>query len=146
MSEPSRDDLERWDREHLWHPFTAMLDHVAGRLRFGRQPGVVQHGHVDRGVQRVQLAELSAVRHFDRLLKVGNTPPLGAGLEDSLLAVHRVGKLLAIGDRDPARLLAIHVLACLGRQDRRGRMPAIPRGNQHGVDVLAIQQFAKVTV
>ncbi len=31
MAEPSRDDLERWDRDHLWHPFTPMLDHVAGR-------------------------------------------------------------------------------------------------------------------
>jgi adenosylmethionine-8-amino-7-oxononanoate aminotransferase len=27
----TRDDLERWDRDHLWHPFTPMLDHVGGR-------------------------------------------------------------------------------------------------------------------
>lgn len=31
MTTPSRDDLERWDRDHLWHPFTPMLDHVNGR-------------------------------------------------------------------------------------------------------------------
>jgi adenosylmethionine-8-amino-7-oxononanoate aminotransferase len=31
MNAPSRADLERWDRDHLWHPFTPMLDHVAGR-------------------------------------------------------------------------------------------------------------------
>lgn len=25
--EPSRDDLERWDREHFWHPFTQMQEY-----------------------------------------------------------------------------------------------------------------------
>lgn len=39
MNETAREDLERWDREHLWHPFTPMLDHVAGR------PLIIEKAH-----------------------------------------------------------------------------------------------------
>ena len=95
---------------------------------------------------RVELAELPAVDQFHGLLEIGDAAALGAGLEDPLRAVDGVGQLLAGGDGDAARLLAIDVLAGFGGQDRGRRVPAVAGGDQHGVDVLAVEQFAEVAV
>jgi adenosylmethionine-8-amino-7-oxononanoate aminotransferase len=39
MSEPTRQQLEQWDREHVWHPFTPMQDYAAAR------PLIIQRAH-----------------------------------------------------------------------------------------------------
>ena len=52
-------------------------------------------------------------------LEIGDAAPLGAGLEDPAEVVHGVGQGLAIGDGQAAGLLAVDVLAGLGREDRR---------------------------
>jgi adenosylmethionine---8-amino-7-oxononanoate aminotransferase len=31
MTTPSREQLEQWDREHVWHPFTPMQEYAAGQ-------------------------------------------------------------------------------------------------------------------
>ena len=69
----------------------------------------------------------------------GSSPrsPLGAGLEDPLGLTDRVVQGLARPDGQAARLLAVDVLAGLGRQDRRRRVPAVAGGDHHRVDVGA---------
>ncbi len=73
-------------------------------------------------------------------------PPLRAGLEHAAGAAHRLGQRQALRDVLGARLFAVHVLAGLGRQTRRGGMPVRPRGDQHRVDVVAGQQVAQVAI
>ena len=64
----------------------------------------------------MDLAELPAVGQFDGRLEVGDAAPLRAGLEHAAGALHRVGQVLAVGDGQAAGLLAVDVLAGLGRQ------------------------------
>jgi adenosylmethionine-8-amino-7-oxononanoate aminotransferase len=37
--EPSREQLEQWDREHVWHPFTPMQEYA------GERPLIISHAH-----------------------------------------------------------------------------------------------------
>ena len=79
-------------------------------------------------------------------LEVGHAPALGAGLEDPAGLADRVVELLAEVDGQAAGLLAVDVLAGLGRQHRRRRVPAVAGGDQHGVDVGPVEQLAEVAV
>ena len=79
-------------------------------------------------------------------LEVGDAAPLRAGLEDAAVAPDRVVQGLAQPDRQAAGLLAVDVLAGLGRQDRGRGVPAVAGGDQHGVDVRPGQQLADVAV
>jgi len=81
--------------------------------------------------------ELAAAREARGEPEIIDVAPLGAGLENATVAIHAVGKLLALANRHAARLLAINILARLRRQDRGHRMPAIARGDEDGVDVGA---------
>ena len=83
---------------------------------------------------------------LDRLDKIRNTSPLGAGLENALGLMDGIRKLLAGFDSDAARFLAVDIFNGLGGHDRGGRMPAISCGDQDSVDVFAIEQLAKVRV
>ena len=63
------------------------IDHVARRGRLAGQPGRFDRGRVDRGVERVDLAQLAALREPDGGLEIRHAPPLGAGLEDAARSV-----------------------------------------------------------
>ena len=52
----------------------------------------------------------------------------------------------ALSDILRTRLLAIHVFASFRGIHRGSRMPIGARGNQHGVDVAAVQQFTEVAI
>lgn len=95
-------------------------------------------------VHRVKLAKFSAMYQIDGKLKIGNRPPLGAGLVDTAVLLDGIGEPQALFDGHGARLLAVDVLARAGRQDRRHGVPAVACGNQHGIDVLTSQQFGGV--
>ena len=56
----------------------------------------------------------------------------------------RLDHLAAFGDRQRQRLLAVHVLARLAGVDRHQRVPVVGRGDDDGVDVLAVEQLAVV--
>ena len=68
-----------------------------------------------------------------------HAPPLRAGLEDPFRAAEGFGDLLAVAHRDAAGLLAIDVLARLGREDRGLRMPAVAGRDQDRIDVGPIE-------
>ena len=78
--------------------------------------------------------------------EVRQVPPLRARLEHAAGAAERLRQRQALGDVLRAGLLAIHVLAGLGRQDRGRGVPVRPGGDQHRVDIAAGQQFAQVAI
>ena len=78
------------------------------------------------------------------LLEIGDASPLRARLKDAARPLHRVVKPLAQIDRQATGLFAVNVLAGLGGHHRGRSVPAVARGDQHGVDVLAIEQLAKI--
>src|SRR6476660_7429306 len=94
----------------------------------------------------MKFAELSAVREVHCLLKVWHAASLRPCLKDSTGALQRFGEFLAILDRQPAWLFAINVLAGLGCHHRCGCVPSIARGNQNRVNVLAVQELAKIAI
>ena len=116
------------------------------RRGLGGQPGVVELGLVDGCVQRVEFAETTFAGELHGVLHERHAAPLCARLEDAARSMHRLGDLLAVADRQTAGLLAIDVLARLGRQDRGGGVPPVARGDQDGVDVAAGEQFPQVAV
>ena len=94
----------------------------------------------------MKLSEFSGVRPIDGLLKVGNTAPLSARLEDATMFVHRVGQLLAQLDCDAARFFTVNIFASFGGQDRCRSVPAISRRDQHGVDVFPVEKLTEIMV
>jgi HEAT repeat protein len=119
---------------------------VQRRLRLGRQP-VVANGWIQRiGMDRRQRAQLARVAHFGGEQEVRNAAALRAGGVDDIVTPHRVRQRLAFGNGHRAGLFAIDVLARLGGIDRRHRVPAVARGDQHRVDILAGQHVAKIAV
>lgn len=74
----TRDDLERWDRDHLWHPFTPMLDHVGGR------PLIIERG------EGCFLYDLDGTAYLDGVSSLWcnvfghRVPELDAALRDQL--------------------------------------------------------------
>ena len=71
---------------------------------------------------------------------------LGAHLDDAVVAPRGLDHLPALVDRAAQRLLAVHVLAGLAGHDRDRGVPVVGRGDQHRVDVLAVQDAAEVLV
>ena len=71
---------------------------------------------------------------------------LRAELEDAAVAMHRVAQDLDLVDAHPHGLLDVDVLA--GPDGGQGvqDVPRVERGNGHGVDVIAVQQFAEIVV
>ncbi len=122
------------------------VDDIAVRRRLSGQPGVFQHRHVNRRVQRVEFAELSRVSELDRLLEIRHAASLSSRLEDALLVMHRGRQSLAGIDGDAARFLAVDVFSCFGSQNGCVRVPAISRCHNHRIDIVAVQQFAQVAV
>ena len=84
------------------------------------------------------------MRKVDSLLEIGHAAALCTRLKDALGAVDGVGQLLTVFNGEPAGLLAVHVLAGFCGQDGSGGVPAISSGDQHGINVRAIQYRAEV--
>ena len=80
--------------------------------------------------------------HLDGEHVVRLAQPLCAGLVDAGVAAGRFDHRPALGDRHARRLLRVDVLAGPHRQDRRQGVPAVARGDQHGVDVRPLGQEA----
>ena len=57
-----------------------------------------------------------------------------------------LGQRETLGDAPRAGLLAIDVLAGMGRQDRSRSVPVRPRGDEHRIDVAAGQKLAQVAI
>ena len=80
---------------------------------------------------------------------VGHAPArVGGGLnadgEDLLGPLDRLGDLAGLVDRVGHRLFAVDVLAGLHRVDRHLGVPVVGRGDQDGVDILAVEDLAIV--
>lgn len=101
MSEPSREDLERWDRQHVWHAFTQMAEYEplliergAGCKLFdidGREylDGVSSlwcnlHGHRHPRIDAAIRAQLDRVAH---------TTSLGASNSTTIKLARRLAEL-----------------------------------------------------
>ena len=105
MSEPSREDLERWDRQHVWHAFTQMAEYEplliergAGCKLFdidGREylDGVSSlwcnlHGHRHPRIDAAIRAQLDRVAH---------TTSLGASNSTTIKLARRLAELAPPG-------------------------------------------------
>ena len=87
------------------------------------------------GVEDREFAQLAALRQAGRKLEVGQAAPLRPGLQQAPGPAESLGQNQALDDVFGGGLLAIDVLAGLGRHDRGQGMPVGTGGNQHGVDV-----------
>ena len=92
----------------------------------------------------MELPQLAAVGQLHGLLEIRNTSPLRTRLENAAGPLHRVVEPLTKIDGQAARLFAVDILAGLGGHHRGRRVPAISRGDQHGIDIFAVEQLAKV--
>ena len=123
------------------------IDDFLLRLLLGRQPAADHGFHAGRmGVDRFELAELAGASQLAGEGEVRQVAPLRAGLETRARAAHGFGQDQALRDVLRAGLLAIHVLAGLGGIHGGRRMPVGPGGDQHGIDIVAVEQFAKVAI
>ena len=115
------------------------------RLGFGRIPAAGESQH-PRGMREhlFELAELASASQFAGKREVGQVAPLRADLEYPRGAAHRFSQNQALGDVLGARLFAVHVLAGLGGVHGHRGMPVRSRGYQHGINIGAVQQLAKV--
>ena len=130
---------------------TVPVHDTLGRFRLSRQPVVRSKRRVPIagsgvGVQCPQGAELSASRKVDTVLEVSAVPALGPGLVHPAQPLVGVRQGTALGDRHRAGLFAVDVLARLRGQDRQEGVPAVARGDQDGVNVLAFPEIIHVRV
>lgn len=113
---------------------------------FSGQPGIVQDRSIDRRVQGVEFPEFAALGQLDGGLKIRHAAALGAGLENAFGALDGFGEPLAAVDGDAARFFAVNVFARFGGEDRRIGVPAIPGGDEDGVDIPAFEEFPEVPI
>ena len=73
-------------------------------------------------------------------------PLLGADLDHALGLLGDLAELLPLVDRQGQRLLAVDVLARLHGVDADLGVPVVGRADDHGVDVLAVEELAVVLV
>ena len=71
---------------------------------------------------------------------------LRAELEDAAVAMHRVAQDLDLVDAHAQRLLDVDVLAGADGGQGVQDVPGVERGDGHGVDIVAVQQFAEIVV
>ena len=71
---------------------------------------------------------------------------LAPTLEYAFVVVHRVGHSATFGNRQRQRLLAVDILAGARRLNDRNGMPMVWQRNEHSVDIVAIQDFAKIFI
>ena len=90
--------------------------------------------------------ELAAAQVLERLAKDRARSALRAHLDHAAVLSGRGHHLPAFPHVVGERLLDVDVLARLAGPDRGQGMPMVGRGDDHGVDVLVVEQFADVAV
>ena len=106
--------------------------------RFARAPDVY--------LDRVHLADSAATDQLACQTKVVRRPLLAADLEDPGIPPRIVHHRPPFAHGQRQRLFAIDVLACLASVDADQRMPVVGHGDEHRIEVLAVEQFAEVPV
>src|ERR1035437_7791364 len=149
---PAPRDILRVVRPPRGRPQPAVpIAHLLGWLGLAGQP-VVNRGRrpavarTHLRVDSLQLAEFAAARQVEGLDEIRPVAPLRPRLVNPSQPQERVRQRAAVGDGHGARLLAVNVLARLRRHHREQRMPAVARGDQQGVDILARPQLLLVGV
>ena len=104
--------------------------HVVGQAG----PG---HGHLADRARLHQLGELGV-----KLRR----PPLRAHLHHPVVAPRRLDHPTALADGERERLLGIDVLARIAGHDRLEGVPVVGRGDDHGIDVLLVEDPAEILV
>ncbi len=94
----------------------------------------------------VDLAQAAVADPLARLAAAADGAILGTHLDNPAITSRRLDHLPALVDRPAERLLAIDVLARLAGQHGDGGVPVVGRGHEHGVDVLAVEDAAKILV
>ena len=89
MSEPSRAELERWDREHVWHAFTQMAEY---------EPWIIERAHGCRLVDIDGREYLDGVSSLWCNLHGHRHPRLDEAIREQL---RRGGQLTALGGSHP---------------------------------------------
>ena len=92
----------------------------------------------------MKLAELTRLREPGGVNEVRDVPPLRARLEDAAGSFDHVGQLSGKLDRDRAWFLAVDVFARLGGVDRSDGVPAVACSDEHGVDIITLEQLAEI--
>ncbi len=92
-------------------------------------------------VHLVDLAELPRPDDLAGLDEVRHAPLLRADLHDALVLVLGLDDRRALGQIVRQRLLDVDVLAGRAGVDGHRHVPVVGRADQHGVDVLAVEQL-----
>ena len=92
------------------------------------------------------MAYPAVARHFRREAEIAAGPLLRAELKNNSGIADHFADRFGIFNGKGERLLVVHVLACTRRRDSDNRSPAFTRRHQHGVDILAREQFAVIVV
>ena len=115
------------------------------RVGVGREadPG---GGHVAgvAGPRRRHLADGPGAHQLGELRVQARRPPLRADLDDAVVPPRRLDDPPALAHGHRQRLLDIDVLPRGAGHRRLDRVPVVRRGDDHGVDVLAVEQAAEV--
>ena len=93
-----------------------------------------------------QFADFPAANQFAAKSAVGHAPLLGSILEYTAGFAENLAAQQVLLHCQSERFLDVSVFAGLGRHDCDGHVPVIRSGNDHRIDILAGQQFAKVSV
>jgi hypothetical protein len=97
-------------------------------------------------MQRVERTEFAVARQVDCEHEVWQAPALRSRLEHPSGSAEGFRQREALRDVLGAGFLAVDILARLGGQ-RGGRgVPVRTGGNQHGIQIVAGQEFAQVAV
>ncbi len=94
----------------------------------------------------VDLAELAGGGEMGGEFEIADGSSLGAGLEDSAVAVDCVCEVLAVADRYAARFFAVDVFACFCGDDGGECVPVVAGCYEDGVDVVSGEDFVHVAV
>ena len=94
----------------------------------------------------VEQADAAVADQFAGLAEPGVGPLLAACLEDAFFAGHGITQDPPLVDRVGQGFLDVGVLAVAHGVERSEDMPVVGRANQHGIDVVAAGDFAKVAV
>jgi len=113
---------------------------------FPGQPFRLDFRGVHGGMQRVYGAQPAAVGEFNGLLKIRHAAPLRSRLEYPAGLPYGFRKVTAVADGQATGLFAVYVLARFCREYGCRGMPAVACGNQHGINVFALEQFTEVAI
>ncbi len=136
---------------------TVLIERMFGR---GAEPEIIIHRRRRRGVGRVphpakpiqvnptahqtDFAELARLDKFDRFFKMLATAPLGAHLDNALMAERGFEHGAAFVNGFGQRFFDVNILAGLTGENGRQGMPMIGGGDENGVYVFSVKYFTEV--